>query len=133
MQLGIEVTNNTCYSPRNIKSDSDEVIPIHLLSDISLDEYKKNEFYEEYMPSDISLDEYLKEGLSYSRCDCKNSFLQSKESGDRDQEPVKTKSYGACLFLNYLFSDFLQMHQEYLSKTFASPQSLTPPGTFDYF
>ncbi len=55
------------------------------------------------------------------RCDCKNSFLQSQESGDRDQESVKTKTYGADLFLNYSFPDFLQVHQV-SSKSFVSDE-----------
>ena len=46
----------------------------------------------------------------FNRCECKKSVLHSQESGDRDQESVKTKSYEANLFLNYLFLDFLQMH-----------------------
>ncbi len=48
--------------------------------------------------------------LVVTKCDCKNSFLLSQESGDRDQESVKTKTYGADLFLNYSFPDFLQVH-----------------------
>ena len=42
--------------------------------------------------------------------DCRKSFLQSQESGDRWQESIKTKSYGIGLFLNSLFPDFLQVH-----------------------
>ncbi len=52
----------------------------------------------------------IQSGSLMHRCDCKNSFLQSQESGDRDQESVKTKTYGADLFLNYSFPDFLQVH-----------------------
>ena len=64
--------------------------------------------------------------LKYTRCDCKKSFSQSQESGDRGQkspvkslrelqgvisgQAVKTKSYGFGLLLNYSYPDFLQAH-----------------------
>jgi len=44
------------------------------------------------------------------RCDCKNSYLQSQESGVRDQESVKTETWAEGLLLNYSCPDFLQVH-----------------------
>jgi hypothetical protein len=36
--------------------------------------------------------------------------LQLQWAGFSSQESVKTKNYGACLFLDYSFTDFLQVH-----------------------